>query len=96
MEHFIKEKLTNFKTFCIEKFPESDLLKSQCENFEKIPISLFMAYIKQHIVQHEHNLVEFIKKLAEQYHLDIIKLSEEEKNKFIKYFQLFIETSKEL
>lgn len=96
MEQFIKEKLTNFKIFCVDKFPESELLKGQCENFEKIPISLFMTYIKQHIVQHEHNLIDFIQKLAQQYKLDIIKLSEEEKNKFIKYFELFIETSKQL
>lgn len=95
-EEFIKEKLINFKNFCKKTFPLNLKISDQCEQLTTISVSLFVAFIKQYVLPFDANIDEFISKLSVDYELEIEKIEEEDKIKFVKYFKFFCEICKGL
>lgn len=88
---FLKNKLQNFKLFCANTFPNNETMKKQLENFNTMPIESFIVYIKEFVYPHKNDMESFFIRLSNDYNIKMDTVKEEDKDKFKRYFKLFVD-----
>lgn len=95
-KEYLKTKLDNFKTFVKTTFPTNEIINQQLEQYNSMPIESFILYVKQFILPMKGSMDIFMKKLALDYKLNINEIDSKDKDKFKRYFDLFVEVVDEI
>jgi hypothetical protein len=96
IKDLIIQKVENLEKFVTQKFPTNSLIIEQFKQLNKMPIELFIDYIKRYIVIHKNNMDVFFNKMLEDYKISRDDVNVEDLEKFKKYFNFFIEVCEDL
>lgn len=91
VQNFLKEKLKNFIAFLKQVLKSNNTLTRDLHKLELLPMFHFVSYINSSLRPHKDDLDKYLVEMCLQYNLNIYDFKEEDKAKFKKYCECFIE-----